>query len=294
MNLDELELKLNAHGKRIRNQIAPPFDIEREVERSMNYSKKTFTSCAVIVATICLFATSAFATYRYLTASEIAKNMGDNKLATLFVDGQKVSNTRVDGDYKATILGVATGEKLHEAEKLDWELSPEKTYVAVAVEKTDGTDMTYDDEILVTPLVQGLTPWKYNIFTFNGGMQAKIIDGILYRIVEVDSIECFADRNIYMAVLDGNYEKEAFNYDEKTGLITEKDDYNGTNMLFEIELDKTKANAAQAEKYLNDIEKNLNRNEEESDIDLSDMDDNFIGEEKTYEITEDDIKLISE
>ncbi len=62
--------------------------------------------------------------------------------------------------------------------------------------------MTFDDSILILPLIDGLKPWEYNIYTMHGIYGAQITDGVLYRIIEFDSIGCFADRNVYMAVTD--------------------------------------------------------------------------------------------
>lgn len=133
--------------------------------------------------------------------------------------------------------------------------------------------MTYDDEILITPLIEGYEPWIYNIFTMNGGYSENIIDGILYRIIEFDNIEYFADRSVYLAVLNnGFYNINAYNYDIKTGLITRNNDYNGTNILFNLDMDKSKANPQKAKEYISKIQNEINsyNTNENDDVDKED------------------------
>ncbi len=50
----------------------------------------------------------------------------------------------------------------------------------------------------------------------NGGYTADITDGVLYRIIEFDSIEFFADRKVYMAILSDMFvDSKAYSFDEK-------------------------------------------------------------------------------
>lgn len=264
MNITELENKLQEHGQCVRNHMTSPFPIEREEFVTMKKRNKITTSFVLIAAIICMFATTAYAAYRYLNAGQVADSFGDTKLAEAFGDSRIASETLVDGDYKATILGMTSGKNLSDFKSSAWDVFPERTYVTVAIEKTDGSDMTYDDAILVTPLIEGLQPWQYNIVTMNGGYSANIIDGVLYRIIEIDSIEYFADRQVYLAVLDSTfYNKEAYHYDENTGLISSNENYNGTNMLFDLKLDKSKANQEKAAEYLEELEKSWSADESE-------------------------------
>lgn len=49
-----------------------------------------------------------------------------------------------------------------------------------------------------------------------------------------------------------------YSFDEKTGAITAKKDYNGTNILIKLNLDKTKADPKKSEEYLNKLKENEN------------------------------------
>ncbi len=233
-------------------------------ERKRNMNKK------VILAAVCaifISATTAFAAYRYMTEDMLAKDMGDNKLSEAFSEESIVStHTESMGDYKATLLGITSGKNISDSiPEYNGEPLPDRTYAAVAIEKTDGSKMTYDDEVLVTPLIQGLKPWQYNIYTMNGGYSAQLVDGVLYRIVDFNNIEYFSDRQIYIAITDsGFYRKEAYNYDESSGLITPNTNYKGTNILFELNLDKTKADREKAQEYIDGINREMGYDELEN------------------------------
>lgn len=249
MSVTELEKKMCEHARAVKEHINVNFNIETE-EKIMKKNHKFVRSAVLIAAAVCLIGTSAFAAYRLLSAGDVAFRLGDSELAKYFDEGT-YSETVTDGDYRATVLGIATGEGLSKFESSAWELFPERTYAVVAVERSDGSDMSFDDEILVSPLIEGYAPWNLNIMSMHGGYSANIIDGVLYRIIELDAIECFADRNVYMAVVSETFlDNKPFAFDEETGKITPKEDYDGTNILIKLNLDPNKADSKKAEEYL--------------------------------------------
>ena len=257
MELKELEQRLESHGVSMKNAIKAPFPIADVMETletenmkgaviPMTMEKTTKKSIKTILLTAALvsaMSATAFAAYQYLTAGEVADKLGDKKLAAQLNGSDFVPQTMTDGPYRATVLGVVSGENISDFQPDTWDVAPGNTYAVVAVEKTDGTAMTYDDEILVTPLIQGQTPWQYNIFTmYHGGAQMQIIDGVLYRVVEFDDIQCFADREVYLAVLGESFiDNSSYQMDGDTGVITPKADYDGCNILFTLPLDPQKA-----------------------------------------------------
>ena len=260
----ELEKRLKKHAEITKSAMHSPFDNERKgfIMKKNNHNIKKIAVLAA--AALCVIGTTVFAAYSLLNARDVADRLGDSKLAQYFDKQGSVSDMITDGDYKAAVLGITSGKNLSSFKSSSLEIFPERTYVVVAIEKSDGTSMTYDDEILVTPLIQGLKPWQYNIFTMNGGYTADIIDGVLYRIIEFDSIEYFADREIYMAILSEPFlNNTSYNFDEQSGKISPKDDFEGTNILIKLNLDKSKANPQKAQEYLD----NLNAKDSFSDDD---------------------------
>lgn len=247
--------------------------IVKELKESgnMNTGRRKLMIAAVIVMVILILPATVYAAYQYLMPKEAAREMQDNRLSEAFKEeGKDVLKTVTDGSYTVTYLGHVTGESISERTGSAWELFPDRMYVAVAVERTDGTAIKDGDghSIFVTPLVQGLTPWKYNIVTMNGSYMEKIIGGVLYRITECDNIEVFADKKLYLAVSDTPFfSTEAFNYDENTGEISANEAYKGTNVLFDMKLDSSKADAKKAEAYLKELEKEWNSDTESGNTD---------------------------
>ncbi len=269
MNLSELEQLMQEHGKSVKRHMEPPFDIERE-DLNMKTAKRKITTTAVLAAAlICLLCTGVFAARQYLSAQQVATTLNNTKLAQKLKGNTAMTETVTDGKYKSAILGVTTGENLNDYQSSDLSLSPERTYAVVAVEKTDGTPMTYDDDILVTPLIDGLKPWQYNIFTMNGGSTSKVIDGVLYRIIECDNIEYFADRKVYIGVVgDAFIDNRTFNFDEQTGKISANNEFDGTNILFDLKLDPSKANPQKAAEYLKAIDRDMEYDDEDESVDI--------------------------
>lgn len=250
--------------KNIKNQIE---NSHREEKENIIMIKKIIAIAACITL---VGVSTVFAAYKYLSAEQIAYKLGDNKLAEIFnnKDDNFIQQSEAIGYYKASIIDITSGKNISDFKSSLWDIYPERTYAVVAVEKTDGTEMTNDDEILVTPLIEGLEPWKYNIFTMNGGYCSDIIDGVLYRIIEFDNIEYFADRNIYIAVLNNVfYDTDAYSYDVKTGSITRNNDYEGTNILFNLNIDKSKADPQKAEEYIKEIEDEFNSDNKDDAFD---------------------------
>lgn len=247
----ELENRLKKHAEVTKSVMSSPFDFEREEFIMTNKKHKVKKSLLLAAAIACLVGTTVFAAFGLLNARDVANNLGDTRLAEYFAEQKTVSVSARDGEYKATVLGVVSGENLSKFTSSAWELFAERTYVAVAVERIDGKPMTFDDEILITPLIEGLDPMKYNIFTMNGGYFADISDGVLYRIIEFDSVEYFADKPVYIAVLSEAFmNRNAYSYESETGKISANENYDGTNMLIELQLDKSKANPEKALEYL--------------------------------------------
>lgn len=268
MNMSGFENRLIKHAEVTKSVMHSPFCDERKDFVMVKKSHSIKKVVILVAAMICLIGTTVFATYRLMSSKDVANSLGDSKLAQYFDKQGAVSDTVTDGNYKATVLGITSGKNLSDFKSSSWDIFPERTYVVVAVEKADGSAMTYDDEILVTPLIRGLNPWQYNIFTMNGGYTADIIDGVMYRIIEFDSIEYFADKDVYIAILSEPFlNNKSYAFDEETGEISPKEDYEGTNILIKLNLDKSKADPKKAQEYLDKINDEGKTSDEEQKVD---------------------------
>lgn len=221
--------------------------VEERIDAEMKTKKPLIIKAALLAACMALaLSAAAFAAYRYLSAEGAARELGDAKLAESF-DGESMNISAEDGGYRATLLGVRSGSELSELADSSDELSPERTYAVLALERTDGAEMTDADSLMVSPLISGLNPRDFNVFTLGGSSVRKVIDGVEYRIVDCDSIECFADRPLYIAVYEGMAPNSAYVMDGESGLIAPKPDCEGTNMLIEFSLDPNKADPDKAQ-----------------------------------------------
>lgn len=226
------------------------------------------------VMAICILALSgtAYAAYRWMSAKQVAEKFGEDKLAKQFGKSEDEIQYAETDQYRAAYLGMVSGKNLKNDMAI--EVDDKKSYIVASVERKDGKNMTYDEGIVVSPFVKGINPMKFNIYSMGGGAQSEILDGVLYFITECDNLEIFADKGVYIAVMDGPNMGTAYNMDESTGLIKKAADYKGLNILFEIELDVSKADAAAADKYFKQLESDL-----ENDGDKTTEKDDFEGDD---------------
>ncbi len=176
------------------------------------------------------------------------------------MEGAIVINQSATADgYQFTLHGIVSGEELSEFNSSTEHLQPTRTYAVLSISRQDGTPMptTQDEQygqtpFFISPLIKGQQPWRVNIASMNGGYSEFVREGIMYRLIECDEIEMFADRGIYLAIISNNsfYTIDAFDYDETTGELSPKADYQGANILFDLPLDVTKADYEKAEQYL--------------------------------------------
>ena len=231
---------------------------EREMRKP--FYKTIPVVAALAVAVLGTGGLTAYAAWQYLSASEVAQNVQDVRLADAFKgdDAIRINESQVYGDYKITLLGTISGENLSDyTTEVDGVLQSDMTYAVTSIERTDGTaipqkdDEAYDLDFLVSPFIKGEDPSKVNIFQMGGGARSFVEDGIEYCLMDCDNLEAFAARGVYLGVLgEGFYNRAAYQYDEKTGEITRNEAYEGVNALFELPLDELKADEKEAEKLL--------------------------------------------
>jgi len=220
-------------------------------------------SAGVLVAVLALaLSATAYAATQLFSSKQVAEHLGERALAEAFgsSDAIEIGKTVVSGGYEVTLHGLVSGAGLREFDASG--VSSDRTYAVVSVARQDGAPMpnTSDpeygkDPFFVSPLIKGLKPWQVNIVTMNGGYAETVVDGVAYRLIECDGVEMFADRGVYLAVSSGGsfFSKEAFAYDEQTGEIAPNGDYPGAAVLFDLPLDKAKADPAKADAYLREL-----------------------------------------
>lgn len=234
----------------------------------------------VLVAATLIFTMSigGFAAWHFLSPKQVVDHFEDRTLAHAFEhkNAIEINKSVVSGGYNFTLLGIVSGEGLSDFRHSAEDIHPNRTYAVVSIEKEDGSEMpdTQDEEygqvpFFISPLIKGQKPWQVNIASMNGAYSECVIDGIMYKLIECDGVEMFADRGLYICISTSNfYDINAFNYNEETGEITPNTVYNGANALFNLPLDITKADHNKAEKYLQELLKEPetdSKNSEEMD-----------------------------
>lgn len=205
---------------------------------------------------------TVYAAWRLYTAEETARQMHDSKLAGAFREeagwedaGQQADQgeTQVYGGYQVTLLGVVSGRDISDYPMGSGEdIQTDRTYAVVAIQRADGSPVSAEeDSFFVSPLIQGYDPIFYNAATMRGAATRFEEEGVLYWLVSCSNVEYFADHRIYLCVTDTDfYSKRLYTYDETDGSISRREDYDGLNALFELELDASKADPAAAQALL--------------------------------------------
>lgn len=238
-------------------------------------------TAAVLTAVIGSAAVVAAA--RYLTPGQIAQEFSDQKLMDAFQgkDAVLINEAQEYAGFRITLLGAVSGKDISEylPENDKGQVENDRFYAAVAIERADGTPMpdTSDDAygkepFYVSPYIKGLEPWNYSAMNMGGGYSEFVQDGIQYRLLDMENIEIFADRGLYIGVSSGTfYDNEAYQFDEATGEITRNESYDKVNALFRLPLDPAKGDPAAAEAFLKSMEEEQNSDHEPMEMDEEDL-----------------------
>ncbi len=235
-----------------------------EEQGTMAEKQKMKLSVAAMAAVflLCVSSVTVYGAWKYMSSSDIAGRVQDRKLAEAFRSehAQNINEAQCYGEYRVTLLGIISGELLSEYPHYhaDGSIDADRTYAVVAIENTDGTPMpdtseeSYGElEFFASPLICGYNPAWVNIANMSGNFTDITEEGILYRLLECDSVEIFADHDLYLCVSDGMfYNTEAYLYDELTGKISRNEEYEGLNALFSLPMDPSGANPEAAAEYM--------------------------------------------
>lgn len=266
---------------------------EAEMMRKQN-KKRIPVAAFAACATLLLGSMGVFAAWKYLTPAEVAEEFHDEGLSAAFYgeDAIEINETQEYGGYRITLLGIVSGKNLSHyiGEDYQGNIEDDRSYVVTAIENVDGTprpmvsDEAYgEDSFCVSPLIGGLSPWKYNVITLGGGYTEYIVDGIQYRITECDNVEIFADRGLYLSVNDGAFfENSAYYMDPVTGVITRNEEYDGVNALFRLPIDVNKADPDAAAAYIQSVEAEF----EQAGTTEESTTDEIMEEQSEYSLTE--------
>lgn len=277
--IDEMDalLKSCLHIEQEPDDVLHQKVMQKWKEQSNMKNRKFYKAAAAAAAVVMLSTLSVGAAMRFFTPKEVATELAGMEIAELFEsdDAVLINETQEGAQYAYTLLGLTEGKNLLQLDTDGSYLEKDAFYAVVAVSQKDGSDLTLkefqesENGHFISPLIQGLEPWMYNIASMNGGYSEMEKDGIVYRMINCDKIGYFADRQLYLCISDtAFYDTDAYDYDEKSGIITQNMNYDGTNLLFDLPIESSRANANLAEKYLKELEDEWNPDTEENDGDI--------------------------
>lgn len=229
--------------------------LEDIMSEKRSYRQRSKVVAAVVCTVILLGSGSVYAANHYLNPSQIVDEISaDSTLSKVFADKDAITinETQTSNGYDITLLGLFSGEKLgvYMPDETKKEVSDKHSYAALAISKSDGSKMS-NRNFCVSPLINGEAFTDVNAATLNVGLSWFEKDGVIYELIECDNLEIFADRGVYLSLVDDfGDEVAAFRMDEATGKYHKVEDYAGTSALFTLPLDKDKADTVAADKFL--------------------------------------------
>ncbi|MDE6364531.1 MAG: hypothetical protein K2L86_09795, partial [Lachnospiraceae bacterium] len=253
--------------KKLNDQILRKVKERQDMKQEQVRYKRRIPAAALITACILILCSSTtLAVYKYLSPAEVATETNDNALQKAFLseDAILVNEAQESGGYKVTLIGSAAGKNISDflMKTGKGEVLEDRIYTIITIERTDGTPMpdTSSDEygeacFFASHYIRGLDPSMYSMMSMHGSYTEFVNNGVQYRILDMDNIEMFADRGIYVGVNSGTfYDRDAYVYDERTGEMSRNENYTKVNALFHLPVDKSKADPAAAEAYLKAFE----------------------------------------
>jgi len=241
-----------------------------QAEEMADMAKKRYgrvpAAVLAVSLTLAIGSTAVFAAWKYLSPAQVAEELNDRKLVEAFQgeNAVPVDETQEYGGYRVTLLGAVSGKNISEYMPTDnkGNVEEDRFYAVVAMERADGSPMPSTSEdaygenpFYVSPYIKGLDPKRYSLMSMGGGYSEFVQDGIQYRLLDMENIEIFADKGIYIGVSSGIfYDSDAYNYDKNTGEITRNTSYDGVNALFILPLDKSKADPKAAKAFLEEVD----------------------------------------
>lgn len=225
---------------------------ETSEKEHVTMRRKTIQKIAAIAAVIALLTVSAYAAVAWLSPAQVAEELGQSLLAEAFESGDalRINEGVETGGYRVTLAGLISGRGLS-----SWsnEVDQSRTYAVAALERLDGApleDERAGSNWVLTPLVSGYTPWSVNLWTLDSGVRTFDRDGVLYFLVDTQSLEMFADHTVYLAFYSGGApSRETFTMGAN-GAIAFAEGYEGPHALFTLPLDAGKADPAAVEEFI--------------------------------------------
>lgn len=210
-----------------------------------NKVMKTIILIAVLVA---LLSTSVYAVTYLLSAKEVAEKTGNSDVAKMFNEENFDIVTISDKGYCVSYHGIVNSEELvYFDSNAEYE---DRTYAVYSIAKEDGTPLNLIDgmPLSFTPVIDGIRTDIAFALTESANGTEK--DGILYYLFNYRDLEIFADKNVSVAVFEGFFPNPGIFTMDENGKTVYNESYSGFKGMFELSLDKSKADPKEAKRLL--------------------------------------------
>jgi len=221
-------------------------------------SRRFFGTVAAACLAIVLTGITVFAAVRFLTPGEIAYQLGDQRLSVAFEsnDAIHINESLSSEGYRFTLLSIVSGYSISDSLLYAEGVSNDRTYLVMAIEREDGSPMAdMMDETFqsfyISPYIRGYMPWQVNLHTLEGGHHEMVVDGIRYRIIDMENIKVFAGHGIYIGINSGwFFDNDAFVFNADPWEFRAHSNFDGVSLVFELPICLSFADSARAAEIL--------------------------------------------
>lgn len=220
-------------------------------ENIMLNRRKILKISVLVIAAIMILSCSAFAIVSLVSASEVADCFGEKELATLFKENNFTPQTVKGEKYSVTFMGMVQGKNINEFDGM--EISENRSYAVWAVYTNDGTPLDIIDgsPIQIIPVVDNYRPDTLFSLGMSGCGTEK--EGVLYYLFDYTDLEVFADKEVSLIAFEGMFPTGDILTMNKNGKVSYAENYNGFKGVFDLDLDKSKADPEAAEELIKNL-----------------------------------------
>lgn len=160
----------------------------------------------------------------------------------------ETAKSETKGEYEIDYLGRKSGIELGVTEDDGYE------YYVYSVKSSDGTPLTISNVPLeFHTVIKGCPVWAVNGQKLNLGNSVTEKDGVLYYLFECREYDVFADREIFLLVLEKGVSYLETAELENDGTFSISDGYEGWGTIIEMSLEKSGADKEKADRIISGL-----------------------------------------
>lgn len=179
-------------------------------------------------------------------ANEILKEYFEEEKTDLLYS--ETAKAEAKGEYEIDYLGRKSGVKLGVTEDDGYE------YYVYSVKSSDGTPLTISNVPLkFHTVIKGCPVWAVNGQKLNLGNSVAEKDGVLYYLFDCKEYDVFADREVFLLVLEKGASYLETAELENDGTFSISSEYEGYGTIVKMNLDKSNADKEKADRIISGL-----------------------------------------